>query len=400
LNENSIRFNQTSTSQPNWEDLILNKNLSGFRLKSDHRNLCDHFPGESLEYIKKRGEKVVGEIELNLEIKTLKVGYPWSTPWKVNIGLPPIPLPRWHLSSLLTMIEQWVAKWNETFPEEKTFARQYRVPTFIARFDYVTNEAKQETFLYEVESCPAGIGLGCQTIPEFENMFYELGWPQDTLVIVSPERVKGGDDHLWAEVVRKDECSDVLEKRFLFFRGLRMEIPLKWEQKSVVPHPLHQKSKKYGEGWLWERIQRNEVDKIYNIKINKEKWPGVVFKGLESRGTEKIAICLPKRTRKEVVKWLGMDSNIGIHGGPRAALARISDPELYAQRFYGPNKVMITTSVEKQHAYGIWRIYVGYSLLKKRWEILGGFLNLRASLLLHGATDAIFVPMYVPSSIL
>jgi len=349
---------------------------------------------------------VDGEVlELTLErVITLEVGLPWATPWRVNIGEPAVELPRWHTPWLLEILNEWVKRWKRVFPIENTFARQFEVPTFIARFDYATNEAKQEAFLYEIESCPAGIGLACQTIPEFESIFYELGWPKDTLVIVSPERVKGGDDHLWTEVVREDEWSGVTEKekRFLFFllffRGLRESIPSEWEQKSVVPPPLHQKSKEYGEGWLWERVPREEVNKFYNIKINKEKWSGVVFKGLEGRGAEKIAICLPRGTRKEVVNWLGRDSNIGIHGGPQAALARISDPELYAQRFYWPNKVVITTtSIKKQHAFGIWRIYLGYNLLKKRWEILGGFLNLRASLLIHGATDAIFVPVYVPS---
>jgi len=340
----------------------------------------------------------MGEVlELKFDkVIRLEVKYPWGiTPWKVNIGLPSISLPDWHIPYLLTTIKKWILRWNHIFPEERTFARKFGFPSFIARVDYATTEETQELHVFEVEAVPAGIGIACQMVPGFQSRFYELGWPKKVLVVVSSKRINGGDDHLFAQVIRDNEWSGVTEN-FLFFRGLREPILFEWEQKSIVPPPFHQESKQYGEGWLWERVPREQIEREYNIKINKEKWLGIVIKGLESSRAEKIAICLSRRTRQQIEKWLGRDARIGIHGGPSGALARIPDSEVYLQRFYFPNKVVITTSVEKQHAYGIWRIYLGYSLLKKRWEILGGFLNLRASLLIHGATDSIFVPVYVP----
>jgi hypothetical protein len=43
--------------------------------------------------------------------------------------------------------------------------------------------------------------------------------------------------------------------------------------------------------------------------------------------------------------------------------------------------------------YGIFRMYFGYSIKDNEWKLLGGFLNLRKSLLIHGADDAFFVPI-------
>jgi len=332
-------------------------------------------------------------LELTLdEVITLEVKYPWGvTPWNFNIGFPPISLPSWHFSWLYSTIKEWTKKWNETFPTENTFARKFGVPTFIARFDYATNEVKEEAFLYEIEPAPLGIGVGYLTNNPFRRKLDKLEWKNKTLVVVSSERIKGGDDHLWAEVVKENEWLDVRkEKRFIFFRGLKEKILSKWEERSITPPPQNQNSKQYGEGWLWEKVRRDELDRIYNIKINKEKWNGIVIKGPEGYGSRGVGICLPKHTRKEVEQWLGKRENIGIHG-PRGALAKVvSEKDLYIQRFYLPNKVKvrIISSGEIVQCFGIWRIYLGYSFANG-WEVLGGFFNLRPSLLIHGATDSI-----------
>jgi hypothetical protein len=327
------------------------------------------------------------------EIKKMEVKFPWvETPWEVNIVSLEISLPENHIDQLLDVVKEWTKRWKKNHPQESTFARKYQVPSFIVRVDYtVDSREKKELRVFEVEEFPGGMGIACQTVPSFEEKFFKLGWPSETYVFVSSERIKGGDDHLWSQhVYPESHLPKTIGDKLVAIRG-KVSGWQNFLSNLIWPPPPHQGHKNYGVSWLWEEVPRDQkrLADRYNHLLNTLKWEGVVFKSHGDRSRH-IVITLKRTTREEVEKWLGKSENVGIHGGIKAVLSKIpEDFPIYYQRFFWPLKVRL----KERPMFGIWRIYVGFNLNTSSWEVLGGFLQIGPTLLLHGGSHTYFLPV-------
>jgi hypothetical protein len=127
------------------------------------------------------------------------------------------------------------------------------------------------------------------------------------------------------------------------------------------------------------------------LLLNQKKWKGVVYKGVRGRGCEEVAICLCSAEKQKVAQWLGTSIKIGVFT-LKEALQKIPGKQLLYQRFWPPIPVLLNNL---RKMFGILRIYVGFSLVKKEWEIIGGLFNIRPSLLVHGASDSFMIPVEV-----
>jgi len=338
----------------------------------------------------------LGEV-LNIrgEVRTIEIKGPGaSIPWKVNVVNTVLELPRDIEKELTKIVEKTVQK----FPKEKTYAQEkYNVHSLLIRVDFTISEegVKIYVIIYEVEDSPAGIGIAILICPGFREKLFALEWPKQTKVFIYPPREKGGDDYLWTEVIldpTKLTGDFLIAPRIDGFQDIA-HIINKIRDKSIWPIQ-YRKSKSYGVGWLWEEIKEptpENIEKLANTYANANKLGGIVFKSDGSK-TEKVRIVLFKRGRKMVQEWLGVTHNIGTWS-LGTIIKEVSEwNPLYVQPLYFPIKVRLNGA----NTYGIYRIYFAFDPQKRTFNAIGGFLNIRKSLLIHGATDAFFVPV-VPS---
>jgi hypothetical protein len=326
-------------------------------------------------------------LEINGEVRSLAIKDPGRAEyWKVNIVEP-----KQQFSLGRTVIErinEWLEKWAAVFPREETFAwKQYGVPSLIVRPDFTFVDSKVK--LYEIEDIPAGIGIATRIVPDFNNKLKNLGWPK-VIVIMALNRTGGGDDSLWTEV-REGRYEEIILKIGDCLVAPRLEsLPSSLKERSIWPVE-HRKNKEYlpllGLAEEWDK--KTPLEQVVNYFANKRKAKGVVFKSDGGRA-ERVRILIFRKTMREVENWLGNVGGIGVW-----TLQSIKEEvkkwkRVYIQEFYPPIKAL----VNGRPMYAILRIYFGFSE-KREWTPLGGFINARPSLLIHGATNSYFVPIAV-----
>jgi len=314
-----------------------------------------------------------------------------KTPWEFHLiqSEKPLCLPSGHEQQLLDIIK----KWRDNFPKEPTLSwQQFGYPSLIARIDYVIS-SENTIFPYEVETSPAGIGLALKTIPGFKLKFQQLGWKRVVVVLRKEKRRKGGDDYLWTRVFDISE----IPKETEYWIAPRIDDFTLDEYELIAKRSIwalrFRKSKVYGEPWLWKRLNNpEELYNVANIAANKWKWGGIVLKTDGSK-SQCVCVVLFKREKREIIKWLPKTTFGTLSLG--AAKKRIESTQwnpIFLQRFQPPLKVIVNGRRE----FGIFRIYVGLNSRTGEMRILGGWLNTRKSVIIHGASDAKFIPIIVP----
>jgi hypothetical protein len=325
-------------------------------------------------------------LEIEGRIRTLKVKEPGRAEyWKVNIVecQNSLSLDRTEIEK----IEKWLKKWAAVFPREETLAwEQYGVPSLIVRADYTI--IGSEVRLYEIEESPAGIGIATRVIPDFEEKLKNLGW-QKVIVIMAPNRIKGGDDSLWTEVIDGGDEDEISKIGHCWLAPRLESLPSSLQRKSIWPVKFREKKRYLVELGLAEEWDRKTpLEQVVNYFANKRSAKGIVFKSDGARA-EKVKIIPFKTLMKEIERWLEKTGGIGIwRFGIIKEEVEKWEP-LYIQPLHPPMKVRYNSIP----MYGIFRIFFAFSLKEGKWKPLGGFLNLRKSLLIHGASDALFIPI-------
>lgn len=326
------------------------------------------------------------DLELEGEIETLYVRNPGaSVNWKVNVLRPQneLRLPEWIQGQIVEVIKRAATR----YPKEKTYAElNHGVHSLLVRVDFSLDE--EEIMPYEVEESPAGIGISSKICSGFKERLFGLGWPKKTKVLIYPPRRKGGDDYLWTDILDPQSLNDeyLLAPRINDLEAVRgLE---KIRRKSVWP-VTYREMKSYGSGWLWKEVDDPTPEKLAQLsnEYARSGSPGIVFKG-DGSGNKKVRIVLFAKGKKEAKQWLGTT-----HFGTfkmRTITGEVCEwKPLYLQKFYWPLRVRVNGS----NYFGIYRVYTGFDIKASQWKILGGFLNARTSLSIHGASDAIFIPV-------
>lgn len=336
-------------------------------------------------------------IESNVEIEKIQIRsqnakYPWIT----NITKKTLKFPD---PKIIQEIIKILKVWEKKFPflSENTFAvRLYNCPSMIVRVDFTVSSSTSPTspLIYEIEDSPMGIGLASMLVPGFRILLQNLAKGKKILVVDKTSRTKGGDDYLWTTVWPEEFSEDAALPEDVL---LAPRVPLLSSDlisRSIWPVQFRE-TKTYGEGLFWKRKTNESVSQIVNYQSNNEGWEGVVFKGNGARA-EKVRIWLSKRAIKKAQEWLGTCSGIGIWSAgviEKHLTNWISEgtSEIYYQQFYWPIKVLLNHS----RYFGIYRFFFLRENSKK-YVPAGGFLNVRKSLLVHGSSDSIFIPLSVP----
>jgi hypothetical protein len=316
-------------------------------------------------------------------------------PWKVRFLYPTEMTSHFEEimeKAIMTLKKEILPKWAAVFPREETLAWKYDVPSLIVRVDFTVDS---DVYLYEVEDSPAGIGMAKIAIQKFGKTLQELGLMGVTVIV--PPREKGGDDYLWAsEVIEVKNDEDFSKVKTPMVAPRIENLPSWLIERSIWP-VKYRKDKSYlerfgGEKWDGER----SFEVIANEYENSGK-EGIVFQVSPSSKTEGTWITLFKPAKKEAQNWLKKGKGeIGIWSLKRT-LRDVQEEikqgkTLYLREFRWPIKVVVNGSPQ----YGIIRYFFGFSTKKSEWMPLGGFLNTRPSLLIHGASDSFFVPITAP----
>jgi hypothetical protein len=321
-------------------------------------------------------------LEIKGRIRTLKIRERGRIEeWRVNIVEPQNLL--WpEVSS--EEVKKWLEKWMRVFPREDTLAWKYEVPSFIVRVDYTI--VGSAVIPYEIEDSPAGIGIATQVVPGFKEKLENLGW-QKIVVIIPKKKIKGGDDYLWTETVEEDEILKIEQNCWVAPRVNSLPLPL--QRRSIWPVKFREKKRYLVELGLAEEWDRKTpLEQVVNSYANKKGAEGVVFKSDGARA-ERVKILVFKKMGREIRNWLGNTGGIGVWRFTTIKEEVEKWKPLYIQPFHQPIKVRYSDIP----MYGIFRIFWAFSVKEREWKCLGGFLNLRQSLLIHGASDALFVPI-------
>jgi hypothetical protein len=352
-----------------------------------------------------KGEIIRLEIrgkEEKLYLKEPHRAIPWEThvvyPKEIKVINPNL---TWEdlVNQAIGLAENKIREWAKVFPKENTLAWRYGVPSLIPRLDFtLTNltlddQNNLNIGIYEIEDSPAGIGLATLIVEGFQRKLQGLGW--NKVIVLVPPRGKGGEDFLWAETIEirdENELSQIKLPEDCWIAPRFENLPLELIGRSIWP-VRHRKDKGYlekmGLAVRWDG--KTPLEKIVNEYANKHKEDGIVFGAFQGSKAEKIAILLFGRASKKAQEWLGESGGIGIWSlkATEERIKREGWNSVYIRPFIWPMEVIVNF----RRMYGIFRIYFGYSTKKREWIPLGGFLNARPSLLIHGASDAIFVPI-------
>jgi hypothetical protein len=321
-------------------------------------------------------------LEVKGRIRTLKIKETNRAEyWNVNIVDCQTPLPVEILR--IEEVGRWLEKWSKVFPREENLAWKYGVPSLIVRIDYTVGS---QVIPYEIEDSPAGIGIASETVPGFKEKLGSLGW-QRVMVIIS-KKLKGGDDCLWAEVIEDNEISKIRENCWLAPRTETSKLPPILRERAVWPVEFRENKKYLVDLELADEWDKTPLEKIVNEYANKKGAKGLVFKSDGARA-ERVKIVAFKRMTREIKKWLRNTGGMGVWtlGSIKEEVEKWKP--LYIQPLHSPIKVLFNGIP----MYGIFRIYFGFSVKERKWKVLGGFLNVRVSLLIHGASDALFIPI-------
>jgi hypothetical protein len=297
----------------------------------------------------------------------------------------------------VNLAENKINEWATVFPKENTLAwRRYGVPSLITRLDFTLTTDDQENLkngIYEIEDSPAGIGIATLIVEGFGKKLQELGW--NKTIVLLPNREKGGDDFLWTKTIEirdEEELSQIKLPEDCWIAPRFENLPLELIWRSIWP-VKYRKDKRYLEKMrLAEKWDgKTPLEKIVNEYANKLKEEGIVFLGSPGSKAQRIAILPFRGATKEAIKWLGKGGGIGIWSleSIKGRIERERWDSVYIRPFIWPMEVI----VNDDRMYGILRLYFGYSTKKREWVSLGGFLNTRPSLLIHGASDALFIPV-------
>jgi hypothetical protein len=322
-----------------------------------------------------------------------------SEPWKVNFVFP-----KRSLSSLITSDDQLnqlksiLERWNETWLKiapEKNVAQMFGKGSLIVRIDYTidyTLSSQKKIFVYEIEDSPAGIGLATLSIEGFKEKLNNLGW--EKVVVIVPSSKKGGDDYLWTHTIDETEISKLDSSNWIAPRVNSLPC---LKEKSIWPLAFKESKRYLVEMGLAEYLEitnlsesEKEIEKKINEYANKRKAFGIVFKSDGARA-ERVRLIGFKRLIKEIIEWVGEANTGGIGLWSLKAIEKeiMQWNSIYLQELVPPLRVILNG----KKMYGICRIFFGYSIKNKQWILLGGFLNLRKSLVIHGASDSFFVPI-------
>jgi hypothetical protein len=255
----------------------------------------------------------------------------------------------------------------------------------IVRADYTI--VGSEVRLYEIEDSPAGVGIAKRVIPDFEERLKNLGW-QKVIVIMAPNRIKGGDDSLWTEVIDGGDEDEISKIGHCWLAPRLESLPSSLQRKSIWPVMFRETKRYLVDLELAEEWDKTPLENILNKYANHRKHLGIVFKSHGAR-TEKVRIVAFKPLMREVRRWLRNTGGMGVWRFTTIKEEVEKWRPLYIQPFYPPLKVRLNNIP----MCGIFRIFFGFSLKEGKFEVLGGFLNTRPSLLVHGSSDALFIPI-------
>jgi hypothetical protein len=338
-----------------------------------------------------------------LYLKEQNRAKPWEThvvyPEEIKVINPPNISWKDLVNVAVNLAKNKIEEWNKIFPKENNIAGRYGVGSLIVRVDFtltVDNQNNIKLGIYEIEDSPAGMGLGTLIVEGFKKKLQELGWNE--VIVLLPDRDKGGDDYLWAktrEIRDEKELSQIKLPEGCWIAARFEELPPELRERNIWPAE-YRKRKDYLEmmGLATKWDGKTPLEKIVNEYANKYKEDGIVFVGSPGSKAEKIAILLFRKAMKEAIEWLGKSGGIGIWSLD-SIKERIEEEKwgsVYIRPFIWPMEVEVNST----KMYGIFRLYFGYSTIGEEWVFLGGFLNERPSLLIHGTSDSRFTPVPAP----
>jgi hypothetical protein len=322
------------------------------------------------------------------------VGTGWSKqPWQVNFLKEQILLPSWINDEIMKLLKRWAEVYYVSLPKEDTFASiNFNIPSMLVRVDFTVTEEDKKVWCYEIEDSPAGLGVWLKLLAPQElsrRIMEELSWLGEVTVIwPSKEREKGGDDPLLWPTIAIDELESKIEEIKLVAPRVNA-LPPEVTKLSIWPVKNREKKAYLVPMGLAEELDKSvNLEKLWNT-ISKH-FEGMVLKSDGSQS--KMVLILPtKRLTKKVYNWLGT-SNFGVW-----KLGTIQEKiknweRVYIQPFFWP----IPIELNSQHYFGIFRIFYAYNPNENEWLCLGGFLNGRDSLLIHGATDSVLISVMPP----
>jgi hypothetical protein len=322
------------------------------------------------------------------------VGPQSEQPWQINLVTnPKLALQTWINEEIIKVLKRW----SEVFPKEDTFASRLGVPSMLVRVDFtLVGSFKEGTFkigIYEIEDSPFGLGFLKESLPEVESKINnELPWIKDVVAIWPKERKKGGDDPLLWRTIYIHELNKLNKEAIRLVAPRINNLPEELINKSIWPVNYREEKEYMVRLGFAEAIDKSNVDLDKLCNERARQFEGIVFKSDGARG-EKVLIWPTKSLTKKVYNWLGK-SNFGV-----CKLNTIKEEiknwkRVYIQPFLWP----IPLQLNCKPYFGIFRIFYAYDTDTKEWVCLGGIFNLRPSLKIHGATDAVFMLVLPPSS--
>lgn len=298
---------------------------------------------------------LAASIRNSVETKTLG--------WDVNVSRVETSLPEKAVQQGYELIN----KWSRSFQEENTWVRQnLGIPSLIARIDS-TLDPYGNMLPYEIEERPGGIGATSVINPEFCKRLAETTQTWPTFQVVVSEKRTGFDDGLWAETVN---LKNISSDKLYFVRAEPEETEFHFLEPQSISSLKEKGNKSYGVALgLWKPVNspdQLEWDRAFALKpVQGSKSRDVRLWDPNNRRAQGIA------TRTKIENTL---NNQGV---------------MYQQDYFPPIELGDNGST----LYMIHRVFYGYDIGKNKWNYMGGFYNIRPSLVIHGAHDTIFGPV-------
>lgn len=289
--------------------------------------------------------------------------------WKFKVSKEEKVLSEKHILQALDNLHEW----RKSFLSENTWVqKELGVPSILVRLDCVPQG--DVLSIFEIEERPS-VGLGMMVNQLFSvrmKAFMQL-WPRFFSVVSDKRGVH--DDPVWVPTISMDQAKQ--NNELLIIRAEPEEKQFHELAHRSVSTVVTKGHKEYGlKLGLWSKIRLADFDSL--------PWDqGFCIKPLQGSKTHDVEIWHPKMQQYK---------KKGIHGvSTRSRIKRTleSKGEMYCQPLIHPLNISLGGK-EMLFAY---RVFFGYNPKSQSYQYLGGFWNARPSMMIHGASDAIFGPV-------
>ena len=264
--------------------------------------------------------------------------------------------------------------------QETTFSlKEFKAPTICLRVDMApTPEGFFPEAIYEIDARPKGLGISITKGPTFTKESIREVFKRCRAAAVYVDTGIISDDYLLAEVLG------------IPFLNLNSAKLLKPSWIRVEEEQYHQETetlRKIAESSLCPLLTANDKSPLVRLGLAEEIASieeinfdePFVLKPLIGAGCKNVEIWLPKEKSKQV---FGKKKIPGVSTKTRILKKFSLEKAWIKQPFIPPGST--------EDYFYIWRLYYGWQCDTGNYEFLGGFVNYRKNLRIHGASDALF----------